>query len=121
MSRNNASISRNNEIAGKKKIRKNQEFLQNLREIAFEFRASMWNYKEILYNFYSKRKEIFAQLLCDFREKKYFNWKHQLKGTVVVISCDTSFKKGMSDSQQYTTNIFMWRISLFYVMNLKSV
>ena len=41
MSRNNASISRNNEIAGKKKIRKNQEFLQNLREIAFEFRASM--------------------------------------------------------------------------------
>ena len=80
MSQNNASISRNNEIAGKKKIRKNQEFLQNLREIAFEFRASMWNYKEILYNFYSKRKEIFAQLLCDFREKNISIENTNLKG-----------------------------------------
>ena len=80
MSQNNASISRNNEIAGKKKIRKNQEFLQNLREIAFEFRASMWNYKEMLYNFYSKRKEIFVQLLCDFREKNISIENTNLKG-----------------------------------------
>ena len=58
----NNEIARNYEIAGNKEIHKYKDILQNLREI--NFCASMRKNIEISYNFYSKRKKIFARFSC---------------------------------------------------------
>ena len=70
----NNKKAQNNEIPGNNQIPKYQDFLQNLREIANSFGASMRKKIQISCNFYLKRKQIFAQFLHDFRPKN-FDWK----------------------------------------------
>ena len=51
-------------MAGNNEIRKYQDFMQKLREIAFVLQC----------NLYLKRRQIFELFLHDFRAKK-FDWK----------------------------------------------
>ena len=57
----NNEIAQNYEIAGNKEMHKYKDILQNLREIDF---AHQRKNIEISYNFYSKRKKIFARFSC---------------------------------------------------------
>lgn len=75
---------RSDEKAGNNELRKNQEFLPNLCEIAFAKLCI-----EISYNFYSNQKKIFAQLLIDFRTKK-FDWKPYICCLYCFITVQTN-------------------------------